>query len=146
MFESVMSRTGRMLLFCIDCGDTGMGDCPSPDQGRRHFLSLCDWDGPVALLHSFTSLGIPVWLERWWRNGRCTWQRRRMATQEKKIISTLTAHSQAALQCCCSAHTQLIDLHCRLYRLGEDLARFPGCRCLKPSVISGHWPSCTHFH
>ncbi len=61
--------------------------------------------------------------------------------RKKEIISTLTAHSQAVLQCCCAGHTPLIDLHCRLHRLGEDLASFPGCRCLKPSIIPGWRPS-----
>lgn len=61
--------------------------------------------------------------------------------RKKEIISTLTAHSQAVLQCWCTGHTLLIDLHCRLLGLGKDLASFPGCRCLKPSIIPGQRPS-----
>lgn len=56
---------------------------------------------------------------------------------KKEINSSLTAHREAVLQCCCTGHTPLIDLHCRLHRLGEDMASFPGFHCLKLSIILG---------
>lgn len=57
----------------------------------------------------------------------------------KGIISTLTPRSQSG-RGVEAGRAPLIDLHRTLRRRGEDLAGFPGRRCLKPCIIAGWSP------
>ena len=96
--------------------------CPADRDDAYSCSCLPSWS-----LHT----GTPIEVEwcRW--DGHGTWQRR----MTKKLISTLTHPTQAVLPCCCSGHTRMIDLHCRLHR--EELASSRGCRCFNPSIFPG---------